>query len=212
MSRLRDGAGPIILAENRRPHRASRLLARQRPRDVKAGLAHESVDLLVEVEFKRQGYLGGGRSEPAIIRVVGVRHGAARRHRWYAINVPLTVLSPGEMDMTDAALWEVELALRGLRTHLRIAHLASAKRTVVEALVYAAMIGLRVSRARWRTLRACVDDGRRPSERRVTDALAAIATELAVVLAGVLVTMEQRCRRHALLSGKAPTPPSAGSG
>ena len=206
VSRLRDDANPVILSENRRWRGASRRLAGKRLGDVKAGLAREVVDLLVEVEFKRRGYLGGGRRERAIFRVVGVRHGAARKHHWYVTNVPITVLSPAEIARTYAARWEVELVFRELKTHLRIAHLASAKRAVVEALVYAAMIGLAVSRALWRSLRACVDASRRLSERRVTDALAAIATELAVVLAGATVTMEQRRRWHALLSGEGADP------
>ena len=63
-----------------------------------------------------------------------------------------------------------------------------------------------MSRALWRSLRASVDASRRLFERRVTDALAAIATELAVVLAGATVTMEQRRRRHALLSGEGAGP------
>jgi len=138
--------------------------------------------------------------------VVGVRHGATRKHHWYVTNVPVTVLSPAEIARTYAARWEVELVCRELKTHLRIAHFASAKRAVVEALVYAAMIGLAVSRALWRSLRACVDAGRRLSERRVTDALATIATELAIVLAGAQVTLEQRRRWHGLLSGEGVDP------
>ncbi len=93
-----------------------------------------------------------------------------------------------------------------LKTHLRLAQLASARRVVVEALIYAALIGLAVSRAIWRKLRALVDAGRRVSERRVTDALSAIATELAVALGGVAVSTEQLRRWHALLSAEGADP------
>jgi hypothetical protein len=41
----------------------------------------------------------------------------------------------------------VGLVFRELKSHLRIAQLASVRRAVVEALVYTAMIGLAVSRA-----------------------------------------------------------------
>jgi transposase len=107
------------------------------------------------------------------------------------------VLSPKDIATTYAARWEVELVFRELKSHLRIAQLASARRAVVEALVYAAMIGLAVSRALWRRPRACVDAARRISERRVTDALATIAVELAIV---------QRRRWHRLLSGEGADP------
>jgi phage terminase Nu1 subunit (DNA packaging protein) len=56
---------------------------------------------------------------------------------------------------------------------------------------------------------ALVDAGRRVSERRVTGAPAVIAAELAVALAGVPVSPEQRRRWHALLSAEAPIRTSA---
>lgn len=206
VSRLRDDVSPVIVAENRRWRGASRCLAGKRLGDVKAGLAREVVDLLVEVEFARRGYLGRSRRVRTIFRAVGVRHGTARMHHWYVTNIPVTELSPKDIATTYAARWEVELVFRELKSHLRIAQLASARRAVVESLVYAAIIGLAVSRALWRRLRAFVDASRRLSERRVTDALAVIAVELAIVLSGAHVTLEQRRRWHALLSGEGADP------
>jgi hypothetical protein len=63
-----------------------------------------------------------------------------------------------------------------------------------------------VSRAIWRCLRALVDAGRRLSERRVTDALAVIAAEIAVALGGVAASPEQLRRWHALLSAEGADP------
>ncbi len=203
---MRDDVSPVIVAENRRWRGASRTLAGKRLGDVKAGLAREVVDLLVEVEFTRRSYLGCVRRERTIFRVAGVRHGAARKHHWYVTNVPVTVLSPAEIARTYAARWEMELIFRELKSHLRIAQVASARRAVVEALVYAAMIGLAVSRALWRALRTCVETGRRISERRVTDALATIAVELVIVLVRAPATLEQRRRWHALLLSEGADP------
>lgn len=206
VSRLRSDVNPVIVAENRRWRGASRKLVGRRLRDVKDGLAREAVDVLVEVEFARRPYRGRGGRERAVYRVVGVRHDEHREHHWYVTNVPVTVLSPTEIATTYAARWEIELVFRELKTHLRLAQLASARRVVVEALIYAALIGLAVSRALWRRLRALVDAGRRVSERRVTDALAVIAPEIAVALAGVPVSPEQRRRWHALLSAEGADP------
>ncbi|HET8652021.1 MAG TPA: IS4 family transposase [Gaiellaceae bacterium] len=206
ISRLRDDVNPVIVAENRRWRGASRKLVGQRLREVKLGLAREAVDVLVEVELVRRSYRDRCRREREIFRVVGVRHGDAREHHWYVTNVPVTVLSPAEIATTYAARWEIELVFRELKTHLRLAQVASRRRVVVEALIYAALIGLAVSRAIWRRLRALVDAGRRISERRVTDALGAIAAELAVVLAGVPISREQVRRWHALLSAEAADP------
>jgi putative transposase len=206
VSRLRDDVSPVIVAENRRWRGAARTLAGQRLRDVKAGLAREVVDVLVEVDVRRRSYLGTSTRERVVFRVVGVRHGDAREHHWYVTNVPVTLLTPGEIATTYAARWEVELVFRELKTHLRLAQLASRRRVVVEALVYAALIGLAVSRLVWRRLRALVEAGRRVSERRVTDALAVIAAELAIVLAGVPASQEQHRRWHALLSAEGADP------
>ncbi|HYD53171.1 MAG TPA: hypothetical protein VEA99_11105, partial [Gemmatimonadaceae bacterium] len=56
---------------------------------MKAGLAREVVDLLVEVELVRRPYLGKSTRERVIFRVVGVRDGDAgcttgtsRTSRW----------------------------------------------------------------------------------------------------------------------------------
>ena len=206
ISRLRDDVNPMIVAENRRWRGASRKLTGRRLREVKEGLAREVVDLLVEVELVRRTYLGKSSRERVIFRVVGVRHGDAREHHWYVTNVPVTVLAPEEIATTYAARWEVELVFRELKSHLRLAQFASRRRVVVEALVYAALIGLAVSRALWRRLRALVEAGRRVSERRVTDALAVIAAELAVALAGVPASPEQHRRWHAFLSAEAADP------
>lgn len=206
VSRLRDDVNPTIVAENRCWRGASRKLVGRRLREVKEGLAREVVDVLVEVEFTRRSYLGRARRERAVYRVVGVRHGDAREHHWYVTNVPVTILAPVEIATTYAARWEIELIFRELKTHLRLAQLASARRVVVEALIYAALIGLAVSRAIWRKLRSLIDARRRVSERRVTDALAAIAAELAVTLAGVTVSAEQLRRWHALLSAEGTDP------
>jgi IS4 transposase len=206
VSRLRDDVNPVIVAENRRWRGASRKLAGQRLHDVKVGLAREVADVLVEVDVRRRSYLGTSTRERVVFRVVGVRHGDAREHHWYVTNVPVTILAPSEIATTYAARWEVELVFRELKTHLRLAQLASRRRVVVEALVYAALIGLAVSRLVWRRLRALVDAGRRVSERRVTDALAVIAAELAVALAGVPASPEQHRRWHALLSAEGADP------
>ena len=206
ISRLRNDVNPLTVAENRRWRGASRKLVGRRLRDVKQGLAREVVDLLVEVDLLRRPYLGKRKRERVVFRVVGVRHGNAREHHWYVTNIPVPVLSPGEIATTYSSRWEVELVFRELKTHLRLAQVASRRRVVVEALIYASLIGLAVSRAIWRRLRALVAAGRRVSERRVTDTLAATATELAVVLAGVPVSPEQHRRWHALLSAEATDP------
>jgi IS4 transposase len=206
VSRLRDDVNPIITAENRRWRGASRKLVGRRLRDVKVGLAREVVDVLVEVDVLRRPYRGKARREREVFRVVGARHDEARAHHWYVTNVPVTILSPAEVARTYAARWEIELVFRELKTHLRLAQLASRRRVVVEALVYAALIGLAVSRAIWRRLRALVEVGRRISERRLTDVLAVIAAELAVALVGGDIAPGQRRRWHALLSAEALDP------
>lgn len=168
VSRLRDDANPLIVGENRRWRGASRHLRGRSLGDVKDRLAREVVDLIVQVDFERREYLGRKARERAYFRVVGVRHGGARNHHWYVTNVPVTILSPAEVARTCAARWEIELVFRELKSHLRMAQLASGKRAVVESLVYAALIGLAVS--------------------RVTDALAAIAGDLVAALLGDVPT------------------------
>lgn len=206
VSRLRDDANPLIIGENRRWRGASRHLRGRRLGEVKDRLAREVVDLIVQVDFERRTYLGRKTRERAYFRVVGVRHGGARKHHWYVTNVPITILAPAEVAKTYAARWEIELVFRELKSHLRMAQLASAKRAVVESLVYAALIGLAVSRSIWRSLRARVEASRRVSERRVTDALATIAGDLVAALLGEVPDAAQLRKWHRLLSREALDP------
>jgi len=85
-----------------------------------------------------------------------------------------------------------------------MAQLASGKRAAVEALVYAALIGLAVSRSVWRSLRTRAAAARRVSERRVerrvTDALAAIAGEIVSALLGDVPDATRLRKWHRLLS------------
>ncbi len=179
VSRLRDDANPLIIGENRRWRGASRHLRGRRLGEVKDRLAREVVDLMVQVDFERRAYLGRKTRERAYFR---------------------------EVAKTYAARWEIELVFRELKSHLRMTQLASAKRAVVETLVYAALIGLAVSRSIWRSLRARTDAARRVSERRVTDALATIAGDLVAALLGEVPDAAQLRKWHRLLSREALDP------
>lgn len=125
----------------------------------------------------------------------GERHRVERAHRRQPRHRAGLARAPG----VDAAVPEgarvarggVSVASVGDRRRGAGAHHGPATRPSASTsyfLVYAALIGLAVSRAVWRRLRALVDAGRRASERRVTDALAVIAAELAIALTGVPVS------------------------
>ena len=79
-------------------------------------------------------------------RIVGVFNPESKTYHLYVTNVPKTVLNAEQVARLYGARWLVELLFRELKTNYRMNEIPSKKRHVVEALVYAALISLLISR------------------------------------------------------------------
>jgi IS4 transposase len=146
VSRLKQNANPLIVAENRRHRGRARRLVGQRLRDVLQGLQRQELDVQVEVEFKRRRYMGRSRGARMTLRLVGHYDKATGTHHLYVTNVPPAKLSAADVAAVYAARWQIELLFKELKSHYRIEDMPSRKRTVVEALFLAAVLTLLVSR------------------------------------------------------------------
>jgi putative transposase len=146
VSRLKGNANPRIVAVNR-THRGRAVPAvGERLRAVIDRMQREILDVTVEVSFPRRRYGGRVHRDTQRLRVVGVRDAATGHYHLYVTNVPLEKLAAEDIQAVYAARWQVELLFKELKSHYRIDDLPSAKKPVVEALVYAAILTLLVSR------------------------------------------------------------------
>lgn len=146
ISRLKDGANPVITAVHRRWRGAAIEMVGLRLQDVIERLQREELDVEVELDFKRRTYGGRRSTGRQRFRLVGVRHGGGTGYHLYVTNVPPDKLSAAQVAATYAARWIIELLFRELKQHYALDQMPSAKKHVVEALLYAALLTLVVSR------------------------------------------------------------------
>lgn len=181
--RLKKSADPLIVEANRRWRGASVPIVGRRVREVIERLQRETLDVVVEVAFKRRIYGGVRHTDRERFRLVGVRDPVTRAYHLYLTNIPLDRLSPMDIAQTYAARWMIELFFRELKSRYRAEDMPSSKRYVVEALLYAALITLVVSRALLAALRKKLGQlGARVPDERWAALFAEMAREILKVV------------------------------
>lgn len=146
ITRLKKGVNPRIVGLNRRHRgRAVELIGR-RLRDVLGRLDRQVLDVNVEVEFPRRIYAGQVRRGHRVLRVVGIRNAESGEYHLYITNLGVERLTAEGVGIIYSLRWQVELLFKELKTYYRLEDLPSGKKVVVEALLYAAILTLVVSR------------------------------------------------------------------
>ena len=146
LTRLKANANPTIVAINR-VHRGRAVpVVGEKLRDVADRLRREVLDVEVTVRFQRRTYAGRTRHDVQTLRVVGIRDDHTGCHHFYVTNVPVEKLAAEDIRATYALRWQVELLFKELKRHYRIDQMPSRKREIVEALLYASILTLIVSR------------------------------------------------------------------
>jgi IS4 transposase len=151
--RLKKSADPTIVETNRKWRGASVPLVGRRVSEVVARLKRETIDVVVEVKVKRRVYGGVRHVDRERFRLVGVRDPVTRDYHLYLTNIPPDRLSPKDIAQTYAARWVIELFFREWKSRYRAEDMPSSKRQIVEALLYAALVTMVVSRALLAALR-----------------------------------------------------------
>lgn len=151
--RLKKSADPVIVATHRKWRGASVPLVGRKVSEVLDRLQRKTLDVVVEVAFKRRVYGGVRHKDREQFRLVGVRDPLTREYHLYLTNIPPDRLSPMDIAQTYAARWMVELFFRELKSQYRAEDMPSSKRPIVETLIYAVLVTLIVSRAMLAALR-----------------------------------------------------------
>jgi putative transposase len=151
--RLKKSADPMVVTIHRRWRGRAVPLIGRRVSQFIGRLQRQAVDVEVELSFKRRVYGGIRHKDRERFRLVGVRDPVSREYHLYLTNIPPNKFTPDDIAQTYAARWMIELFFRELKTHYRAEDMPSAKRHIVEALVYAVLITFVVSRALLAALR-----------------------------------------------------------
>jgi putative transposase len=156
LSRLKANANPTITALHRAHRGRAVPVVGEKLRDVGGRLQREVLDVEVDVRFRRRSYGGRARYDDQSLRVVGIRDDRTGEHHFYITNVSVEKLAAEDIRTTYALRWQIELLFKELKHHYRIDQMPSRKRHIVEALLYAAILTLIVSRRLLALVRAAL--------------------------------------------------------
>lgn len=145
ISRLKDGANPRITALYQTLRGRKVPLVGEKLQDVLERLRRRVLDAEVELAFPKRTYRGKQTRARYRCRLVGVWNEQTREYHLYLTNIPHCRLSAEDIALTYSARWLVELAFRELKGNYRLDEMPSAKRVVVETLIYAAFIAMLAS-------------------------------------------------------------------
>lgn len=148
ISRLRDDANPVIVAVNRL-HRGRAIdLVGKSLKEIRDSLKRQEIDAIVEVEFRRRGYAGAeGRRERITFRLVGVRDEAIDAYHFYLTDLPPETLPAEQIANLYRGRWFIEMLFKELKSRYALDVIQTSSREIVEAMIYAALLTLTVSRA-----------------------------------------------------------------
>ena len=183
VSRLKAHANPTIVAGIRRHRGRAVELVGQKLRDVVGRLQRDVLDVMVTVRFERRRYAGRVHRATQSLRVVGLRDPETGAHHLYVTNVPPDKLTAEDIRATYALRWQVELLFKELKRHYRLEDMPSRKRPIVEALLYAAILTLIVSRRLLALVRAALGElGEHVPTQRWAALLESVAQELLFIV------------------------------
>jgi len=100
----------------------------------------------VEAEFKRGQYEETQSLDTNRFRVVGVRNEDDDDYHLYITNLPRKEFLPTDLAMLYRCRWEVETLFRELKTQYELDEFDTSNPTVMEILLYSALLSLLVSR------------------------------------------------------------------
>ena len=158
ISRFKSSGNPVIVKQHRRWRGRSVSVVGRKLKDVLSRLQRQVLDVEVEVGFVRRSYGGHQRRAKTTFRLVGVRNEETGEYHLYITNVPPERLTAEEVALAYRARWEIELLFKAWKTEFRLDELPSRKKEVVEALIYAAIITMLLTRSLLALLRAAAGD------------------------------------------------------
>jgi hypothetical protein len=154
VTRLRAGTNPIIVKLHRQVRGNAIDVEGKKLKDVIGKLKREVLDAELEAVFQRRSYDGLERTVRERYRFLAIRDPHSDEYHTFVTNVSPDVLTAEAVAASYRARWALELLFMELKTGYRMKQLSSERKMVVEALIYAAVLSLVVSRRLLRALSA----------------------------------------------------------
>lgn len=146
ISRLKASANPTLVRTLRKVRGNAVEIEGRKLKEILPKLKRGVLDAEALVSFKRRTYAGRRRTDQATFRLVAVLNRETGEYHVYVTNVPPAKLAAEDVARVYAARWEIELVFRQLKSQFRLSEFPTSKKAAVEALIYASLITLAVSR------------------------------------------------------------------
>jgi len=146
LTRLHPQVNPRLV-QSFRVHRGAAIdLEGKRWKEVLPHLRRQVVDAEVEIDFARRKYGGRKSRDTLTTRLVAVWNEETRKYHAYLTNLSVDVLSAEEVAQLYGCRWEIELVFKELKGEYALDRVNTSKREVVEALLWASLLTMVVSR------------------------------------------------------------------
>jgi putative transposase len=146
LTRLHALVNPRLL-RSLRVHRGAAIeLEGKRWKDIESHLRREVLDAEVEIDFPRRKYGGRQTRDTLTARLVAVWNEEARKYHVYLTNLPVETLRAEEVASLYGCRWEIELVFKELKGEYALDRVNTSNRHVVEALLWASILTMVVSR------------------------------------------------------------------
>jgi IS4 transposase len=178
LTRCKANANPLIVAVHRQWRGRSIPLAGQDLQDVLPKLRRKVLDVEVEVEFKKQPYLGHRSKGRRTFRLIAIRNDDTMAYHVYLTNLPPEGLPAEDVRGVYALRWQVELLFKVLKSQERLEQLPSGNQAIVEAWVWASILATVASQALYRLVRGFVERHRFMPVLRWAGVFARVASDL----------------------------------
>ncbi|MFZ0699569.1 MAG: IS4 family transposase [Thermoplasmata archaeon] len=146
LTRLQPQVDPTIV-RSLRVHRGRAIDLEGRSwKEVRPQLQREVMDVEVEIAFPRRRYRGHRRGDTLTTRLVAVWNEETRKYHTYVTNLGPEVLSAEDVAELHGCRWEIELVFKELKSQYALDRVNTTNRSVAEALIWASLLTLVVSR------------------------------------------------------------------
>ena len=154
LTRLQTPVDPVFV-RSLRVHRGRAIALEGKSwKEILPRLHREVLDAEVEIAFSRRAYNGHRRGDVLKARLVAVWNEETRKYHTFLTKLSPEVLSAEEVAELYGCRWEVELVFKELKSQYALDRVNTTNKSVAEALIWASLLTLVVSRRLHSAIRA----------------------------------------------------------
>lgn len=153
VSRLKSNANPQIVSDNRSQSRGKIDVKGVFLQDILPKLSGETLDVDIDVSFKRRNYKGKQKKDSEKFRLVAVYNAEDDEYHLYITNISREILDADEIAKLYRGRWEVELIFKELKSRYKLDAIETTNSQVIESFIWAAILTLLISRFIYNILR-----------------------------------------------------------